>query len=158
MDDRIEVALRVNGRDAEVSIAPRTTLADLLRDELGLTGTHVGCEQGVCGSCTVLVDRRATRSCLMFAAQAGGTSVTTVEGLAGVGSFSALQRAFAAHDALQCGFCTPGFLMTATELLEMEGLASEDIERLLSGNLCRCTGYVGIIDACREVYEALHDK
>lgn len=156
MDNQLWVSVRVNGRLEEREVSSRVTLADFLRDELGLTGTHLGCEQGICGSCTVLFDGASVRSCLMLAAQADAANVTTVEGLAGDHALNALQRAFAEHDALQCGYCTPGFLMTCTELLATEGLTPEVIEALLSGNLCRCTGYRGIVAASKEVYKAFH--
>jgi carbon-monoxide dehydrogenase small subunit len=139
----------VNGEPVSIDAEPRRTLADALREDLGLTGTHLGCEHGVCGACTVLVDGEPVRSCLMFAVQADGCSVTTVEGLAGSdGTLHPLQRAFCAHHGLQCGFCTPGMLMSALYLLNREHEPSrERIRDELSGNICRCTGYTGIIDA-----------
>jgi carbon-monoxide dehydrogenase small subunit len=145
----MDVALSVNGVSRTASVEPRITLADVLRDELGLTGTHVGCEHGVCGACTVLLDGRSVRSCLLFAVQAAGHEVTTVEGLAAAdGTLHPLQEAF--HDAhgLQCGFCTPGFLMAARELLDENPSPTEaEVRTWLSGNLCRCTGYQNIVDA-----------
>jgi carbon-monoxide dehydrogenase small subunit len=150
------IRVSVNGTPDEREISSRLTLADYLRDELGLTGTHVGCEQGICGACTVILDGRTVRSCLMLAAQADEASVMTVEGLAAGGDLGVLQRAFADHDALQCGFCTPGMLMTCTEIVATDGLTDADIAELLSGNLCRCTGYVGILKACKEVYRSTH--
>jgi aerobic-type carbon monoxide dehydrogenase small subunit (CoxS/CutS family) len=134
------------------------TLADFLRDELGLTGTHLGCEHGVCGACTILVDGRSSRSCLMLAVQAEGHELTTVEGLAPEdGTLNPLQQAFSEHHALQCGFCTPGFLMTVTELLqENEAPDEEEIRLRLSGNLCRCTGYQNIVEAVKEAGAAIH--
>jgi aerobic-type carbon monoxide dehydrogenase small subunit (CoxS/CutS family) len=148
MTPRPTVAITVNGRHDERVVEPRLSLADLLRDELKLTGTHVGCEQGVCGACTVLVDGVSVRSCLMLAAQADGSEIRTVEGLAGAdGSLGDLQQAFIDNDALQCGFCTPGFLLTATELLEQPALSEPDLREALSGNLCRCTAYDGIVRA-----------
>jgi aerobic carbon-monoxide dehydrogenase small subunit len=150
----------VNGEPVSIDAEPRRTLADALREDLGLTGTHLGCEHGVCGACTVLVDGEPVRSCLMFAVQADGCSVTTVEGLAGSdGTLHPLQRAFCAHHGLQCGFCTPGMLMSALYLLNREAEPSrERIRDELSGNICRCTGYTGIIDAvgaaAREIREA----
>jgi aerobic-type carbon monoxide dehydrogenase small subunit (CoxS/CutS family) len=145
----MDVTLSVNGVSRTASVEPRITLADVLRDELGLTGTHVGCEHGVCGACTVLLDGRSVRSCLLFAVQAAGHEVTTVEGLAAAdGTLHPLQEAF--HDAhgLQCGFCTPGFLMAARELLDENPSPTEaEVRTWLSGNLCRCTGYQNIIDA-----------
>jgi aerobic carbon-monoxide dehydrogenase small subunit len=150
----------VNGEPVSIDAEPRRTLADALRENLGLTGTHLGCEHGVCGACTVLVDGEPVRSCLIFAVQADGCSVTTVEGLAGSdGALHPLQRAFCAHHGLQCGFCTPGMLMSALYLLNREPEPSrERIRDELSGNICRCTGYTGIIDAveaaAREIREA----
>jgi aerobic-type carbon monoxide dehydrogenase small subunit (CoxS/CutS family) len=145
----MDVTLSVNGASRTASVESRITLADVLRDELGLTGTHVGCEHGVCGACTVLLDGRSVRSCLLFAVQAAGHEVTTVEGLAAAdGTLHPLQEAF--HDAhgLQCGFCTPGFLMAARELLEENSSPTEaEVRTWLSGNLCRCTGYQNIVDA-----------
>ncbi|TMK78841.1 MAG: (2Fe-2S)-binding protein [Actinobacteria bacterium] len=145
----MDVTLSVNGVSRTASVEPRITLADVLRDELGLTGTHVGCEHGVCGACTVLLDGRSVRSCLLFAVQAAGQEVTTVEGLAAAdGTLHPLQKAF--HDAhgLQCGFCTPGFLMAARELLDENPSPTEsEVRTWLSGNLCRCTGYQNIVDA-----------
>jgi len=142
----------LNGKAVEAMVPARTTLADCLRHHLMQTGTHVGCEHGVCGACTVIVDGEAVRSCLMLAAQAEGTKVTTVEGLSGEGELTALQRAFRKHHALQCGFCTPGMLTTAHVLLSEEPEAGrERIREVLSGNICRCTGYIAIIEA---VYEA----
>src|SRR3984885_4143770 len=126
----------------------RVTLADFLRYELGLTGTHLGCEHGVCGACTVLVEGHSTRSCLMFAVQANGCEVTTVEGLTPEGGLSVLQQAFVDNHGLQCGFCTPGMLVTLTELLRENPSPSEDeVREALTGNLCRCTGYAGIVKA-----------
>jgi carbon-monoxide dehydrogenase small subunit len=146
-----QTALVVNGVSAEAVVDPRWTLADYLRDGLGLTGTHIGCEHGVCGACTVLVDGRATRACLVFAVQLDGHEIQTVEGLAGRdGSLSDLQEEFARHRAFQCGFCTPGFLMLAASLLaEPEPVSDERIEEVLGSNLCRCTGYHPILDAVK---------
>ncbi len=145
----MDITLSVNGEGRTADAEPRITLADFLRDELGLTGTHVGCEHGVCGACTVLLDGRSVRSCLLFAVQAAGHEVTTVEGLAAAdGTLDPLQQAF--HDAhgLQCGFCTPGFLMAARELLDANSSPNEaEVRSHLSGNLCRCTGYQNIVDA-----------
>jgi xanthine dehydrogenase YagT iron-sulfur-binding subunit len=147
-----EIRLSVNGTDVHLDVEPRVTLADALRHHLSLTGTHVGCEHGVCGACTVLVDGAATRSCLVFAVQAEGTEVTTVEALGRADALHPLQEAFRAHHGLQCGFCTPGFLMSAYELLH-DGVEPDDprIPAELSGVLCRCTGYRGIVDAVRDV-------
>jgi aerobic-type carbon monoxide dehydrogenase small subunit (CoxS/CutS family) len=146
--DKIDVRFTVNGQPRHAHVEPRTSLADCLRDSLRLTGTHVGCEHGVCGACTVIVDNEPVRSCLMLAAQAEGSTVTTIEGLAQNGEFSPLQAAFQRHHALQCGFCTPGMLTTAHALLTREPNADADrIRDVLSGNICRCTGYVPIIEA-----------
>ncbi|MEE4598074.1 (2Fe-2S)-binding protein [Streptomyces sp. DSM 41524] len=145
----MRVTFTVNGTQQAIDVEPRRTLADALREDIGLTGTHLGCEHGVCGACTVLVDGEPVRACLMFAAQAEGSSITTVEGMAGDdGTLHPLQEAFAEHHGLQCGFCTPGMLMSALDLLHRE--SDPDRERIreeLSGNICRCTGYMGIVDA-----------
>ena len=145
----MHVSFSVNGRREDLDVEPRRTLADALREDLGLTGTHLGCEHGVCGACTILVDGEPARACLMFAVQADGCSLTTVEGLAGEdGELHPLQRAFSACHGLQCGFCTPGFLMSALHLLgENPRPARAEIREALSGNICRCTGYTGIVDA-----------
>jgi carbon-monoxide dehydrogenase small subunit len=144
------IELTVNGQVRTVSVDSRRLLSDVLRVDLGLTGTNVGCEQGVCGACTVLVDGRTARSCLMFAVQAAACEITTVEGLSSGSELSALQQSFLEHQALQCGFCTPGFLMSAKELLETEPNPDEDaIRAALAGNICRCTGYEHIVDAVR---------
>jgi carbon-monoxide dehydrogenase small subunit len=144
-----EIALEANGDRVVGRSEPRRTLADFLREELGLTGTHLGCEHGACGACTVLLDGRSVRSCLVLAVQAAGRSVRTVEGLAGPdGELHPLQAAFSDLHGLQCGFCTPGFLMTAVELLEEHPHPDERLVReALTGNLCRCTGYVNIVRA-----------
>lgn len=156
----VPVRLVVNGQVEHAVVEPRTTLAGVLRDELGLTGTHVGCEQGVCGACTVLVDGVAVRGCLVFAVQVDGARIGTVEGLApdadrgadGTHPLHPLQEAFWQHQALQCGFCTSGFLMAAVAALEEDdGLDREGWRERLSGNLCRCTGYETIIDAVTAV-------
>ena len=140
----------VNGRPYTMEAEPRLLLSDFLRHRLGLTGTHVGCEHGICGACTVLVDGDSVRSCLMLAVQTDGRRVETVESLGRIGQLSALQGSFHAHHALQCGFCTPGMLMTATDLLRKYPLATDDqIRQGLSGNLCRCTGYEHIVQAIR---------
>jgi aerobic-type carbon monoxide dehydrogenase small subunit (CoxS/CutS family) len=146
---------KVNGKPVEVEVEPRLTLADCLRHHLRLTGTHVGCEHGVCGACTVIVDGDAVRACLMLAVQADGSNILTVEGLAPGDELSPLQLAFRKHHALQCGFCTPGFLTTAHALLSEEPDADEArIREVLSGNLCRCTGYIPIIEAVLEARSA----
>jgi len=143
-----EIAVTVNGSVHRAAVEPRLLLADFLRHRVGLTGTHVGCEHGVCGACTVLIDGDSARSCLMFAVQADGRSVETVESLGRIGQMNALQDSFHAHHALQCGFCTPGMLMTATDLLRKYPLATDEEIRVgLSGNLCRCTGYGQIVEA-----------
>jgi 2-furoyl-CoA dehydrogenase 2Fe-2S iron sulfur subunit len=148
----VTIELTVNGRRYREAVEPRLLLSDFLRHTLGLTGTHVGCEHGVCGACTVHVDGRATRSCLVFAVQADGHRVQTVEGLAGTGELTDLQQAFRRHGALQCGFCTPGVLMAAEDLLSHgRDVTRRDIERLLAGQVCRCTGYEPIVDAIAEV-------
>ena len=148
MSDRLDIALDVNGTRYEVMVEPRRSLADALREDCGLTGTHLGCEHGVCGACTVLVDGVPARSCLMFAVQAEGMEIRTVEGLADGDRLHPLQQAFHDHHGLQCGFCTPGFLMLAAGILEAEpGISDEDLTEALSSNLCRCTGYQNIITA-----------
>ena len=146
------IRFELNGKAVEADVPVRTSLADCLRHLLLQTGTHVGCEHGVCGACTVIVDGDAVRSCLVLAVQADGTKITTVEGLANGEDLSPLQAAFRKHHALQCGFCTPGMLTTAHALLTEEPDASKErIRDVLSGNICRCTGYIGIVEA---VYEA----
>jgi aerobic-type carbon monoxide dehydrogenase small subunit (CoxS/CutS family) len=146
------VSMVVNSRRVEADVEPRRLLADFLREDVHLYGTHLGCEHGVCGACTVLVDGEPVRSCLMLAVQANGAEITTVEGLAGDDGLHPLQEAFHEHHALQCGFCTPGFLLTLLYLLrERPNLDDEDeIRAALSGNLCRCTGYQNIVDAVRD--------
>jgi aerobic carbon-monoxide dehydrogenase small subunit len=143
--------VRVNGTDRSATVEPRLTLADFLRDRCHLTGTHLGCEHGVCGACTVLLDGEAVRSCLVFAVQADGAEVTTIEGIASPdGELSPVQAAFRDHHGLQCGFCTPGFVLSATAFLRDNPDPSDDeIRTGLSGNLCRCTGYQGILVAIR---------
>ena len=147
MTDNLNVKLTVNGAAREASAPPRKTLADFLREDLGLTGTHLGCEHGVCGACTVLVDGEPVRSCLMLAVQAQGMTVTTVEGLATDGKMNPLQEAMRDSHAFQCGFCTPGFLMQITALLAENATPTEaEIREALSGNICRCTGYESILN------------
>lgn len=142
------IRLRVNGVSYERTVDVRKLLVDFLRDDLDLTGTHVGCEHGVCGACTVLLNRASIRSCLLFAVQADGAELLTVEGLSSKDGLSDLQKAFWEHHALQCGFCTPGFLMTAQEMLETgQSPNKEEVRQLLAGNLCRCTGYQNIVEA-----------
>ena len=149
------IRVTVNGTACERAVEPRLLLADFLRNTLGLTGTHVGCEHGVCGACTVLVDGDSVRACLLFAVQLDGCTVETVESLGTPTRLNPLQEAFREHHALQCGFCTPGMLMTATDLLRKYPLASDDdIRAGLSGNLCRCTGYEHIVAAVRAARDA----
>jgi carbon-monoxide dehydrogenase small subunit len=144
------VSITVNGERRELAIEPRRTLADVLRHDLGCTGTHVGCEHGICGACTVLVDGLPTRSCLMFGVQADDCEVETVEGLAHGEQLSPLQQAFTERHALQCGFCTPGFLMLATALLRTNPDPSDaEIREAMAANICRCTGYQSILEAVR---------
>ena len=151
----MKAAFEVNGESVEVDVEPRISLADCLRDVLGLTGTHLGCEHGVCGACTVIVDGRAVRSCLTLAVQADGERITTVEGLSPEAGLSPLQAAFRKHHALQCGFCTPGMVTTAHALLREEPDADADrVREVLSGNICRCTGYVPIVEAVLEARAA----
>jgi carbon-monoxide dehydrogenase small subunit len=146
--DKRTIAVTVNGKAHHREIETRTTLADFLRHELQLTGTHVGCEHGVCGACTVLVEGRSARACLMLAVQCDGVEVTTVESLAQGGKLNPLQQAFQDFHGLQCGFCTPGILMTLTEFLRDQPEPNEaQVREVLSGNLCRCTGYQGMVDA-----------
>jgi aerobic carbon-monoxide dehydrogenase small subunit len=146
------ITVVVNGTIYERAVEPRLLLSDFLRHSLGLTGTHVGCEHGVCGACTVLMDGDSARACLMFAVQVDGSHVETVESLGNVDALSPLQQAFREHHALQCGFCTPGMLMAATDLLRKYPLASDaEIRAGLSGNLCRCTGYQNIVAAIRAI-------
>ncbi|MGV0742105.1 (2Fe-2S)-binding protein [Mycolicibacterium sp. XJ870] len=147
----VQVSATINGRQVQRTVPPRLTLADFLRDELGLTGTHLGCEHGVCGACSVFVDGRSVRACLMFAVQVDGMRVTTVEGLDEFEETKRLREAFSERGGLQCGFCTPGFLVTAVELLRdpntEKPLTEDSVREALSGNMCRCTGYQGIVAA-----------
>ncbi len=155
-EDFMTIRLTVNGVTHRLVVEPRRLLADVLREDLGLTGTNLGCEHGACGSCTVLVDGQSVRSCLMFAVQTNGHEVMTVEGLALNGQMHPLQKAFWEQHGLQCGFCTPGFLMTAYELLQHNPDPSEEeIRSALSGNICRCTGYQHIVNAVRAAAQAL---
>ncbi|MDO8477213.1 MAG: (2Fe-2S)-binding protein [Candidatus Rokubacteria bacterium] len=154
--ERLSIRLTVNGRGVEREISARRSLADFLREDLGLTGTHVGCEHGVCGACTVFVDGESARSCLVFAVQLDGATVTTIEGLTPPEGLSPLQQAFCATHAMQCGFCTPGMIVTATELLASNPAPSPDEIRLaLAGQLCMCTGYVNIVRAVTQAAAAL---
>lgn len=156
-DPRHAVTLTVNGVEVSREVSPRMLLSDFIRHELGLTGTHVGCEHGVCGACTVLIDGVSARSCLTLAVQADGAELRTVEALAdGDAGLSVLQQAFAESHALQCGYCTPGFLMALTEQFESDApldLSDEGIRDMIAGNLCRCTGYAGIVAAVRRAAE-----
>jgi 2-furoyl-CoA dehydrogenase 2Fe-2S iron sulfur subunit len=151
----VDVELTVNGSRVRETVEPRLLLSDFLRHRLGLTGTHVGCEHGVCGACTVRLDGAAVRSCLLLAVQADGAEVVTVEGIAGRDPLTPLQEAFRRHHALQCGFCTAGILLAATELLERGRPTREQVTDLLSGHLCRCTGYAPIVDAILDAGGAL---
>ena len=154
-----DITLNINGRRYALTVDPRRTLADAIRDDCGLTGTHLGCEHGVCGACTIILDGESLRSCLMFAVQADGRTLRTIEGLAEGENFHPLQQAFMEHHALQCGFCTPGFLMLAVALLEQNPDAGEDeIRDALSSNLCRCTGYQNIVKAVRAAADAMKAK
>ena len=159
MSDRRRIKLRINGNEAEREVETRMTLADFLRLEMELTGTHLGCEHGVCGACTVLVDGQSARSCLMLAVQAAGREVTTVEGLAVGGTLNPLQQAFWENHGLQCGFCTPGMLMTLTEFLASNPDPSEaQVRDAISGNICRCTGYQSIVASALAAARALREQ
>lgn len=152
MTARVEITVSINGLSYTRQVEPRMLLADFLRHELGLTGTHVGCEHGVCGACTVLLDGRSARSCLTLAVQADGAEIETVEGLGTVEQLGRVQQAFRDHHGLQCGFCTPGFIMTITDMLRHHSLENDaEIREALSGNICRCTGYEHIVNAVREL-------
>jgi carbon-monoxide dehydrogenase small subunit len=158
MSDKREITLIVNGRSYSIRVEPRRTLVDAIREDCGQTGTHIGCEHGVCGACTVLVDGAPVRSCLMFAVQAADKEIRTVEGLGSAENLNPLQRAFMEHHALQCGFCTPGFLMLVTGVLEREpDIGDEELIDVLASNLCRCTGYQNIIKAVRAVAHDLRE-
>lgn len=155
MSSRRTVTVEINGRETTAEVQARKLLCDFIREDAGWTGTHVGCEHGVCGACTVLVDGRGVRSCLMFAVQAEGRKIQTVEALGSPESLSPLQEAFRDNHGLQCGFCTPGFLMTLTEFLKDNPKPTrEEVREAISGNLCRCTGYVGIVDAVLDYVES----
>jgi carbon-monoxide dehydrogenase small subunit len=150
MTEKFDITLNINGHNHAIRVEPRKTLVDAIRDDCGQTGTHIGCEHGVCGSCTVIIDDEAVRACLMFAVQAQGRKIRTVEGLASGDTLHPLQQAFIAHHGLQCGFCTPGFLMLAVNTLEQRpDIGDEDLLDILASNLCRCTGYQNIIKAVR---------
>jgi aerobic-type carbon monoxide dehydrogenase small subunit (CoxS/CutS family) len=148
--EKIDITLTINGRDHAIRVEPRKTLVDAIREDCGQTGTHIGCEHGVCGTCTVIIDGEAMRSCLMFAVQAQGKQIRTVEGLAKGDKLHPLQQAFIMHHGLQCGYCTPGFLMLAANALEQRpDIGDEELLDVLSSNLCRCTGYQNIIKAVK---------
>jgi aerobic carbon-monoxide dehydrogenase small subunit len=150
MNDKFDITLNINGRDFAVRVEARRTLVDVIRDDCGLTGTHIGCEHGVCGACTIILDDQAVRSCLMFAVQANGRKIRTVEGLADGEVLHPIQQAFIDNHGLQCGFCTPGFLMLAVNVLERQpDISDEDMLDILASNLCRCTGYQNIIKSVR---------
>jgi carbon-monoxide dehydrogenase small subunit len=158
MSNKADITLTINGRDYPVRVEPRRTLVDAIREECGQTGTHIGCEHGVCGTCTVILDEEAVRSCLMFAVQAQGRNIRTVEGLADGDALHPLQQAFIDHHGLQCGFCTPGFLMLAVNALEQRpDIDDEALLDLLASNLCRCTGYQNIIKAVKAARDAMRD-
>jgi len=159
MREKAAITLTINGRDHPISVEARRTLADAIREDCGQTGTHIGCEHGICGACTVIVDGEPVRSCLMFAAQADGKQIRTVEGLADGEKLHPMQQAFMDHHGLQCGFCTPGFLMLAVGVLEREpDISDEDLVDVLSSNLCRCTGYQNIIKAVRAAAKEMRGK
>ena len=159
MSDKVQVTLAINGRAHQIAVEPRRTLADAIREDCGQTGTHIGCEHGVCGACTVLVDGAPVRSCLMFAVQAEGKAIRTVEGLADGDRLHPMQQAFMDHHGLQCGFCTPGFLMFAVGVLEREpDISDDDLMDVLASNLCRCTGYQNIVKAVRAAAKEMRAK
>jgi len=152
MTEKLDITLNINGRDYDIRVEPRKTLVDAIRDDCGQTGTHIGCEHGVCGACTIILDDEAVRACLMFAVQAQGRKIRTVEGLAQGDKLHPMQESFIKHHGLQCGFCTPGFLMLAVNVLERQpNIGDEELLDVLSSNLCRCTGYQNIIAAVRAV-------
>ncbi len=156
MTDRLDITLTINGQAHSATVEARRTLADVIREDCGRTGTHLGCEHGVCGACTVIVDGAPVRACLMFAVQADGAEIRTVEGLADGETLHPLQRAFITHHALQCGFCTPGFLMLATAILENDpDIGDDELVEALASNLCRCTGYANILKAVKAAAEEL---
>ena len=159
MTATISISVIVNGKNEVAEVEPRLLLADFLRETLDLTGTHVGCEHGICGACTVLMNGDSVRSCLTFAVQANGATIETVESLGDIDELGPLQEAFREHHALQCGFCTPGMLMTATDMLRKYPLVTDDdIRDGLSGNICRCTGYQNIVAAVRSAADKRDDK
>jgi carbon-monoxide dehydrogenase small subunit len=159
MTDKTALILTINGRDHAIAVEARRTLADAIREDCGQTGTQIGSEHGICGACTVIVDGEPVRSCLMFAVQAEGKKIRTVEGLADGGTLHVMQQAFMDHHGLQCGFCTPGFLMLAVGVLEREpNISDDDLLDVLSSNLCRCTGYQNIIKAVRAAAVEMRGK
>jgi aerobic carbon-monoxide dehydrogenase small subunit len=156
MSEKLEITLTINGRDHAIRVEPRKTLVDAIREDCGQTGTHIGCEHGICGTCTVILGDDAVRACLMFAVQAQGKNIRTVEGLADGDKLSVLQQAFIDNHGLQCGYCTPGFLMLATNVLEKRpNIGDEDLIDMLASNLCRCTGYQNIIKAVKAARDQL---
>jgi carbon-monoxide dehydrogenase small subunit len=158
MSEPVDITLTVNGRKRRLSVEPRRLLADVLRHNLGLTGTHIGCEHGVCGACTVLLNGQTARSCLHFAVAVDGAEIRTVEDIAGADALHPIQEAFHQHHALQCGYCTPGFLMTAVELLQRDPDPDEStIRQAMTNNICRCTGYANIVKAIAAAAEALRE-
>jgi len=157
MNDRTRVRLTVNGQPEQVEVEPRAILADVLRDNLGLTGTHLACEHGVCGACTVLIDGEAARSCLVLAVQAEGSSITTIEGIGGPDGLNPVQEAMRDCHGLQCGFCTPGIVVSMTAYLtEHANPTDDELREAMSGNLCRCTGYQGILAAARQAADRMN--
>jgi len=159
MSEKTAITLTINGRDHAIQVEPRRTLADAIREDCGQTGTHIGCEHGVCGACTVIVDGEPVRSCLMFAVQAEGKAIRTIEGLASGDTLHPMQQAFMDNHGLQCGFCTPGFLMLAVGVLEREpDIGDEALLDVLSSNLCRCTGYQNIIKAVRAAAKEMRGR
>ena len=159
MNDMTDITLTINGHAHAIRVEDRRTLADAIREDCGQTGTHLGCEHGICGACTVIVDGEPLRACLMFAVQADGKSIRTVEGLADGDDLHPMQRAFIEHHGLQCGFCTPGFLMLAVGVLEKDpDISDDDLLDVLSSNLCRCTGYQNIIKAVRAAAKEMRGK
>ncbi len=159
MTHKSNITLTINGRAHAIAVEPRRTLADAIREDCGQTGTHIGCEHGICGACTVIVDGEPVRSCLMFAVQAVGKKIRTVEGLATGDTLHVMQQAFMDHHGLQCGFCTPGFLMLAVGVLEREpDISDDDLLDVLSSNLCRCTGYQNIVKAVRAAAREMRGK
>jgi carbon-monoxide dehydrogenase small subunit len=159
MSEKTAITLNINGRDYSIKTEPRRTLVDAIREDCGQTGTHIGCEHGICGACTVIVNGEPVRSCLMFAVQADGARIRTVEGLAQGDKLHPMQQAFMDHHGLQCGFCTPGFLMLAVSVLEREpSIGDDDLIDVLSSNLCRCTGYQNIIKAVRAAAKEMRKR